>query len=38
MNLFTNQKQIHRHTVTKGEKWGGRIVKILGLTDTNYYI
>ena len=41
MNLFTKQKQTHRHRKQtygyQGERWGGWI-KSLGLADTNYYI
>ena len=42
MNLYTKQKQTHRHRnkfmVTKGERKGqeGQI-RSRGLTDTNYY-
>ena len=43
MNLYTKQKQAHRHRknkkhmVTKGEREGGTNQRSMGLTDTNYY-
>ena len=44
MNLFTKQKQTHRHRnklrVTKGDSGGGgeRSIRSLGLTDIPLYI
>ena len=43
MNLFTKQKQTHRHEkqtwgYQRGERGAERQIRSMGLTDTNHYI